>query len=205
MLLETIVGYDARDRSANYLKMWSNQRKNTFLYRLDVVNPFSVDVTVWPSISQKVNRPNTPENFGYQDTWSDLNALQRALASLQQPQPLGPFCLICITLMVGKYGHGKEVRFPSRLPKTTPAEREPAWTFIGYDVADTWMLSALMNCGFVPSLDQVTELRARWAPRLNMFHLFDNFNDAAEFKLFSDERLKADHAPCFVYGLWMIG
>ena len=65
---------------------------------------------------------------------------------------------------------------PGDLPETisVPAAVEPGWTFLGYDVADLGGLSGLMNCGFVPEVEDVDALRAHWGPKLNDWHLFDD-------------------------------
>jgi len=90
------------------------------------------------------------------------------------------------------------------LPPVNPEQRAPDWVLLGYDVADQWMLSGLSNCGFRPGLDDAPSLRAEWGPRLNEFHLFPDIDDAFLFKRFSDERLRSDHAPFFVFGLWIV-
>ena len=113
--------------------------------------------------------------------------------------------MIAITLLLGPYCQDDKVRLSSGLPPVNPDQRGADWVFLGYDVADEYMLSVLSNCGFPPGLENVAELRAEWGPRLNEFHLFRSLDDAILFKRFKDPRLRQEHAPpCFVFGLWIV-
>ena len=42
-----------------------------------------------------------------------------------------------------------------------------------------------------------------WGPRLNEHHLFKNAESAFAFRLVTNRRVP-EHAPFFVYGLWLI-
>jgi hypothetical protein len=201
---EFIVGYDAREYWRKSDPAWTQERKQAFLYRLDVLKTLSVDTRVWPSIFQAEQRPLPANRSGFQDSWSDLAALQRGVALAFQEKPMRAWRMVAITLLLGNYCRHDDVPWSSRLPLAMPCERGAAWQFLGYDVGDQWLLSALSNCGFVPGLDDVPRFRNAWAPRLNPFHLFSDFQDALLFKRFSDQRLHDDHAPCFVFGLWIV-
>lgn len=72
--------------------------------------------------------------------------------------------------------------------------------FLGYDVADSGLISALSNCGWCAA-DKARAV-AKWKEKLNPNHLFRDFNPAVEFVEFSDVRVE-EHAPFYVYGIWM--
>jgi hypothetical protein len=57
-----------------------------------------------------------------------------------------------------------------------------------------------MNCGFG---DQREMLSEEWGPRLNEHHLFKDADSALAFRLVAN-RIVPEHAPFFVYGLWLI-
>jgi len=199
-----IIGYDARENWLTLDQGWVEQRKQGFLYRLDVIKPLSVDTQVWPTIFESEQRSDIVERFGFQSSWADLATLQSAVTKKHQERSMRAWRMIAITLLLGHYSQEAKVPWESRLSPVHPDQRGGNWEFVGYDVADQWMLSALSNCGFLPGLDDVQHLRAEWGPRLNAFHLFQNIHDAILFKHFSDQRLRDDHAPCFVYGLWFV-
>lgn len=201
---ERMVGYDAREHWLTMDQGWTEQRKQSFLYRLDVFKPLSVDSRVWPTIFESEQRP-APVGFeGLQDCWSDFFELQRTVTRVFQEKPMRAWRMIAVTLLLDRDNREEHDLWSSRLPPANPDERGADWVFLGYDVADQWLLSALMNCGFRAGLDDVPALRTEWGPRLNNFHLFQDVADAFLFKRFSDERLRDDHAPCFVFGLWIV-
>lgn len=182
--------------------MWTEARRRTYLYRLDVAQPFSADSTAWPSIFAP-DAPETKARFGYQDTWASLDALRAASQQHFHHHGLTPAHTIAITLMLGEYSQADRDDWEHIIPPPTPDRRSESWPFLGFDVCDKWLLSALMNYGFSPK-DDVLVLRATWGPRLNRFHLFDDLQDAIAFKQLSDRRLNKDHCPCFVFGLWAV-
>ena len=79
-----------------------------------------------------------------------------------------------------------------------------SWSFLGFDVCDVWLLSALMNYGFNPEKEDISALRRTWGSLLYQFHLFSELRDAMSFKDLSDRRLNRDHVPCFIFGLWVV-
>jgi hypothetical protein len=81
----------------------------------------------------------------------------------------------------------------ARLPEDVPR------LFLGYDVADWYLLSSLANCG----LGEDPALRDRWSSRVNDWHLFESSMDANEFRSVS-EREVPEHAPFFAYGIWAL-
>jgi hypothetical protein len=199
-----VVGYDARETWRSLADSWPMPRRQQYLYKLDVIKPLSVDTRVWGSIFVADNRPVPPERFGFQDSWADLEALQQAVSREFKRQPLQPYRVTAIGLFPAPPEDDRKAVWPSKIPPVRPDRLGSEWGLLGYDVADQWMLSALSNCGFLPGVDDVEGLRRRWSPTLNQYHLFDDVQAAYEFKSMSDERLRHDHAPCFVFGLWVI-
>jgi hypothetical protein len=200
-IIERVAGYDTRSVLASS-SMWTKVRKETYLYRLDVDQPLSADSTVWPSVVDP-SALEAKARFGYQDTWASLAALRAASQQYFERRGLASALTIAITLLLGEYGQNDRVDWEHVIPPATPDERSESWTFLGFDVCDQWLLSALMNYGFNPK-DDVSLLRAVWGARLNRFHLFDDLQHAIAFKQLSDRRLDKDHTPCFVFGLWVV-
>jgi hypothetical protein len=199
---ERIIGYDAREYWLT-LAAWNEKRKEGFLYRMDVLKVLSIDTRVWPTIFESENQPEPPDRFGILTSWANLSEVRAAVTETFRQKPMKAWRMIAITLLLDSHGEDK-VPWSKQIPPASPDRCGDDWTLLGYDVGDQWMLSALSNCGFRPVLDDVVKLRAKWGPRLNQFHLFENLEDAILFARFSDERLRGDHAPCFVYGLWIV-
>ena len=201
---ETFVGYDAREYRLPLDQSWDERRKQEYLYRLDVLKPLSVDTRVWPTIFASEGRSAPVGFLGFKDSWSNFLELQKSVTQAYQEKPMPAWRMVAITLFLGEYCENDRVPWASRLPPCNPNKKGKDWTFLGYDVGDQYMLSALSNCGFLADLDDIPQLRAEWGPRLNKFHLFQTMENAVLFKRFSDERLRDDHAPCFIFGLWII-
>lgn len=193
-----IVSYDAR-LSMLSLPPWNIDRREMYLFRLDVVVPLSVDSQVWPSVIG-------PQAIGGADhvdvdsvNRGSLHEVVNALCLPNRSPPLPSVDLIAITTRTSEVSND----IPPLIPDNDLVGISPTWTFLGYDVADQCLLSALSNCGFVDEVDDTPILRREWGARLNCHHLFYDFNDAVRFKEFSDVRLRGYHDPCFVFALWV--
>ena len=207
-----LLGFDARPPEP---PAWDERRKRGFLFRPEAVKPLSIDIGVWPSSfsSKGVARPAWVGIFD--PLWESLGRLREAVrdaGNLLGETSLAAFgritgvasaaeLAVLETQLRGVHPDGT----PGELPATIadPSTIQPGWTFLGYDVADLWGLSGLMNCGFLPELEDVDALRLRWGPKLNRFHLFDSLEDARELKDLSNRRV-AEHAPFFVDGIWLV-
>lgn len=94
-----------------------------------------------------------------------------------------------------------ELSWRERVPRVNPPSlKELEAEFVGYDIADYYLLSGLMNCGFT---EEERQRAARWIPHLNRRHLFDSYEPAMAFKHETDDRVP-EHAPFFVFGLWLL-
>ncbi|MCC6953741.1 MAG: hypothetical protein IT290_06460 [Deltaproteobacteria bacterium] len=77
--------------------------------------------------------------------------------------------------------------------------RDTEWTFLGYDVADEWLLSGLSNCGL--GRDQSADTKSQYNAEMNSLGLFASAHAAERFAHFLDARV-TEHAPFSVYGIW---
>ena len=195
------MGYDAR-YCIDFAEQWPEERRNDFLYRLDVRKVLSVDTTVWPSMFADLPELlsahlRSPAPCGL---WADERALSKALA---ERAPVPAVRTIKVTLALD----GAETRHPAsgQLAHIVEAPSQGGeWQFVGFDVGDAYLLSALTNCGFLSGHDNAEALRREWTPHLNEFHLFSELSAASAFRRFSDVRLASDHAPTFVYGIHVL-
>ena len=202
---EQVVGYDAREMWLDLDLSWPERRRETYLYKPSVTRPLSVDTAVWPSIFSLDNKATWASHFGYQESWADLSELQQALTKYHDLCPVRPFRIIAIALFLGEYNCRDGIDWGIRIPPDVKPDRIPeGWQFLGYDVADSFLLSVLSNCSLPSRPEQAAAEREKWGPELNEYHLFVRFESAVDFKRRSDERLKGSHAPCSVFGLWTL-
>jgi hypothetical protein len=190
---ELLLGFDGRVGGNS---SWDAKRREQFLLRIDVVEPFSTDATVWPSVLDSDLRP--PTCIGHQTLWNNLECLQQCLGSSVTSHS----GIIAVNLHLINDPSDEVNRWKAEVPATIPALRAQVWSLLGYDVADRWLLSGLSNCGFLPGED-VQALRREWSTKLNDHHLFDKLENAIEFRQLSDQRA-VEHSPFFVFGIWSI-
>jgi hypothetical protein len=100
---------------------------------------------------------------------------------------------------VSDSGFSDEGRFGPYLADTSPAELDPHWERLGFDVGDGSLVSGLSNCGYKP--DEAQLLRPKWGTRLDDSHLFDDPPDAFQFRDAADERVP-EHAVLCVRALF---
>jgi len=196
---ERIVGFDAREMWLT--DNWSDDRKNSFLIRLDVSKPLSTDVLVWPAALDEEG-VGYIESYGYQGLWSELYNLRNAVNNAKFLQSKH-YYTVAITLLLDGISQYDLGIWDSLIQSDLPVAPEDTWTRIGIDVSDISLLSGLMNCGFDPMMENVDYLRSKWSPYLNKYHLFSDYHAALEFKEFSNERVK-EHAPFYLFGIWLI-
>jgi len=200
MLCSAVVGFDARvtgrDRPS-----WPAERCARYLLRTDVLAPASTDRLVWPSLFDLDGAPAAPAWTGANATvWEDLDRLCGFVAE-RWPRPVPSHAMLAVTWVSDRGFAEAAGAAPYREP-TKPAAISRAWSFLGFDVADGGLLSGLTNCGY--DGDEVATLRARWTPHLNDRHLFSSIDAAFAFRKLADRRVP-EHAPFFVYGLYVLG
>ena len=181
---------------------WNQKRRADFLFRPDVTKPFSTDTVVWPSIFDLEGNTRPTDCFGHQDLCDKLEDVQSYFHDVSGVRA-APCYVVAITFLMDNPNASEMHEWDSLMPPATPSARNDSWSFLGFDVSDKWLLSALSNCGFLPALVDVTNLRTKWGPQLNDAHLFDHLAPAKEFRDFSNERVK-EHAPFFIFGIWLI-
>ncbi|MBL1274754.1 MAG: hypothetical protein COB30_001575 [Ectothiorhodospiraceae bacterium] len=213
--IEVLNHKPSSEVSTEYSHRWSEDRKQHFLFRLDVETPISVD----RNVTEIIDEPHYDANsIGYTGPlspyWESLDALRLFIKSSKLNA--NAYFLLSITLNNALLTD-TELSFwnalldnkSQALQKTelfeglaTPNRLDENWEFIGYDVADTGFTSALSNMGFSDG-ENPSELRTEWSDALNRHHLFDHSDAALRFKAFSDQRVP-EHAPFFVFGLWRV-
>lgn len=200
MLSSAAIGFDARVTGAER-PPWDADRRALYLLRTDVRVPASTDRLVWPSLFDLAAAPAAPAWTGANAMlWDDLDRL-RGFVAERWPQPVPSHAIVAVTWVSDRGFAEAGATGPYREP-TKPSATSPAWSVLGFDVADGSLLSGLTNCGYAP--DEVDVLRARWGPRLNESHLFSSIGDALAFREVADARVP-EHAPFFVYGLYLVG
>lgn len=166
----------------------------------------SVDAIVWPSaISESLWTKSF--SSGFQGLWNDCEELATASLDLESRM------LIVITWSntlarsagLAPIGPVRDVDGIYGLP---PNDQEPGppvnlgndWDFLGYDVADGWLMSALWNMGL--NRDHVpNSLNAGFFQLLNENGLFSELEPAIEFSRIVS-KLASEHAPFSPFGVW---
>lgn len=213
-----LLGFDAREMWCDFQSSWSDERRDAYLLRKDILKPLSTDIMVWPSVfdTQKEVElsglklevltwkglilpswigPNRP-------LWENLAHLRKHLAE-HWIDRTKPYWIIAIDRLSEAAIDNESIGSWPYLNSTLPSSIDANWRLLGYDVSDSFFLSGLSNCGFGLETQNVQFLRNQWGPFLNRYHLFDDFGQAILFKEFSNQRVR-EHAPFFVYGIWLI-
>lgn len=191
---EQLIGFDARENFLEYRAIWDSYRVSNFLLQETIIKPLSVDVMVWDSIFH-VRHIQLPNWTGpRQHLWERLDSL-RIFISEQQLDSL--YQLIGITQIIVRDDNFEW----EQLTLTNPASISRGWRLIGFDVADWYLLSGLMNAGYIE--EERDTLRNQWAEFLNQYHLFEDLTVALQFKSLTNGRVR-EHMPFYVYGLYQI-
>jgi len=184
------AGADVRQPCSRPDNDWTQDRREHFLLRLDVVRPLSVDPNVW-------GRAQGPSNdeAGTPLPWISVDDVLREHATSAG--------VLATVVAIGVVAENVEEE--SALATTTGANTElspqPGWVFLGFDVADG-PISGLSDCGYDDGETRL--LRPVWGPRLNEHGLFFDMAHALSFRRLTDERVP-EHAPFHVYGIWRVG
>lgn len=208
-----ILGFDARESPRRLAGAWSQDRKERFLYRLNVESPLSVDTMVWPSVFERMPDRLPAWTGRVSGLWEDLPRLREAVLGVEDCS-LVAFAVDLASCseraqealegyLRGVAPDGRPGRYPEPHEIARPHLLDSRWEWLGCDVSDFLGTSGLSNAGFLPDHEDVEGLRREWGPRLNPHHLFDAVSDARTFQSFSDRRA-SEHAPFFVMGLWRI-
>ena len=198
-----LLGFDAREMWLPFTSRgnreggWTQQQKSEWLLRADVDRPLSVDYLVWTSVFSPGAGlvPSWVYGDSVQGIWSKLSELYASLPESLQQESAGRYWIIGINV------EGRGALDPAWNDiMTVPAVIQEDWEFLGYDVADRWLLSGLSNCTHVSEKD-FDDLRRRFLDHINSYHLFTDYRVACKFRSLSGRRVP-DHKPFYVFGLW---
>jgi hypothetical protein len=165
---------------------WTAERRSTYLLRPDIRFPLSVDPNVWA---------RAPGDVTYPVPWTPVEDVQKRAAALMTARHR-----VCVAVFAAAAKDPREVDdLRARGEADSPLAVEPAWTFLGFDIADGTEVSGLSNCGYG---EEIHPLRAAWAGRLNDRGLFRDLEDAFAFREVTNARVP-EHAPFTVYGIWI--
>jgi hypothetical protein len=208
-----LLGFDIRLRAEDYVEVrWDQNSRAIYLLRPEIKWPLSVDQMAWPSFFRysKSRGPGylkleetidvTPSNtrHGALELWPSLEEM-RACISQQPVKPRKKGIEIAVMLLADEPSLSREYWRAVLDPPLSPNEPPKGWEFLGYDIADEYMLSGLTNCGY--SEDEKSSLKQKWSNRLNEFGLLTTLEDASEFKKITDQRVP-EHSPFFIYSLF---
>jgi hypothetical protein len=206
---QRLLGFSARERwlsppgDGAREGGWTEENKRAWLLHSDVERPLSVDHLVWPTVFDVDQTLLEPDYHGpLQDLWSDLGAMISCIDK-QWKGSWKSSAIIAITLCLPEAGELAAEISELGMDTTIPATIDSEWHVLGFDVADRWLLSGLSNCTHTTEAD-FQALRQRFAFSINRYHLFDLEQHARDFRCVSDLRVK-DHAPFFVFCIWLIG
>jgi hypothetical protein len=167
---------------------WTEIRRDEFLIRNDVVSPKSVDTNVWAE-------------FVHDEVQTDVGLLPLPVWSSRDKM-----------LGISKYAVGRTdlveltigVLIEDVLPEFIDLNGFSIvdsidGNFLGYDVADEGLTSALSNCGY--SSKDILEARLHFSNAINNNGLIASLDAAKEFVKYSTSRIP-DHAPFFIFLLY---
>lgn len=193
---EVILGFDIRELWLPLAEEWPHDRVQDYCLQDVSSKPLSVDHLVWPSVFELSGSEWLPASGLHGRLWTSLGTLWERFDQLQIEHETRA---ISITLIWDSHASRNETIWSSVVRPTCPDRVNPAWVLLGYDVADQWLLSGLLNCGY--SNDERKRLQSCWSSRLNAHHLFNGRGDALEFINVCNARVP-EHAPFFAYALY---
>lgn len=187
---EQLIGYDVRV-APEYLKASEPGYLRDFAINDKAENVLTVDTLIWPSaFSRSMQRERwIGPNCGL---WEKIEEIR------DQSKPLNGeiLWLIAATIVTDE-----TTILPVGGIQTIDSELSAESVFIGYDVADSSMLSVLSNCAY--SSSEMLEFRLSHTSLLNKFNLFNTASDALYFCQIAAERVP-EHAHSYCIGLYKI-
>jgi hypothetical protein len=190
---EALLGFDLRELFIPPDTAWTAERRATYLLREGVRKPLSVDPRVWPSLFGEDFPGWRGPNAGL---WDDLSRMRKA-----RGVPLSKAHEAVAVGWISGDGFSTASPLGPFQERMAPPTASDDWSFLGFDVADAGFISGLTNCGY--GAGERDGLRATWRQALNVHHLFSGLDEAFAFKAVADRRV-LEHAPFFVYSLWLI-
>lgn len=182
-----ILGHSIRRLAPD--RDWTEKRRHEFLIRNDISSPKSVDKNVWDEfVSDEVQTDAGPLPL---PTWCDR---EKMLEVNQYSVSRTDLVELTIGIFIDKV-------LPEfiDLNEFTSVDTIDG-NFLGYDVADEGLTSALSNCGYSP--EEMIEARLKFSNAINSNGLLTSLDVAKEFLKYSTERIP-DHAPFFIFPLYV--
>lgn len=189
--VQRTIYIDVKAHNRADLQSWGLGRRTSFLINEDMPPPFSVDKNVWRSALTEADleyfeSPHSPLEFEIQDSLLQATfgykafSLEAILYHLRTDFSNEHIIGFSPNLSLGEATFSQ---FPT----------------LGFDVADSWRLSGICNCGY--DLEEKLDLRERFGNALNIHHLFERKEDAYTFAKACGERVKV-HAPFRVFQIF---
>jgi hypothetical protein len=192
---ELMIGFDAREMSIDFNQAWTDDQKQIFILRQDILKPVTVDTWIWKTVFEvaDIQLPAYVSLRG--DLWAELSKLRLFLKSSAITQP---YWVIAVT-QVGTQTELEEWLYYRDVIK--PSEVGDSWKFLGYDIAEETLLSGICDMGYRE--DEGAFARQKYAPHLNQYNLFTDREIAADFAKWSNQR-DPGHGPFRLYKLYLI-
>jgi len=207
-----LIGFDARHSCAlSRNAMMPPDRAQASLIRPELSRICTADRSVWPSVFagplDKYPYPVLPASIpppvgnGYFDAfdmWGDLASMYAS----HQDATIPDYGIAIALLARSEYPWAAQFDdwFEAiDAPGVKPSKPGEDWPFLGFDIANSGLQSALT--GFV--LDQSLGCwRQRWTPEINDLHLLSNLPAATAFCRNANRELS--DGPFYVMGLFLI-
>jgi hypothetical protein len=195
-IIEKVVGYDARE-AIKKESNWATERKETYLLKDDVIKPLSIDPHVWPIYSEEKLQATRNMLSNDYKMWDSLDLLIDNLPSdkFKSDYSVAAFTIV---LNAGETDGYQKYFMP---PVTSPSAIDANWTFMGFDIADTGLISGITNYGYEQNSASI--LKKKWRNELNKYHLLKRIESAYEFKKITCERT-VEHNSFFLYGVYIV-
>ena len=199
-----VLGFDFRVRPESQGTRWTKERRETYLLRADIQFPVSADRTVWPECTTRLQKSQTAEMEAQSN--GPLNGLD-LFTENKGPDSLAAYrhdsaVLIALTSDKTTVAHLRQMHSVGPSSFAVAELEDSGWSFWGYDVADAWMTSGLMNCGFAS--DEKAGYVERYSTGLNGWGLFDDIKISNVYSDETNARV-SEHAPFYVFGILVAG
>lgn len=178
-----VAGYSIRSLAPD--PDWDGRREN-FLIRPEVLLPKSVDFNAWEEVVH--DEVDTAAGKLPLPCWNDRESMRAAFLRTKYKYE-------SIEITIGIHLNQDEESSASRDYRLDTTNL----FFLGYDVADDGLTSALSNCEY-SALD-IISARDAFAFSINDHGLIENMESASIFRDYSFVRVP-EHAPFFIYSLW---
>jgi hypothetical protein len=211
-----ILGFDVRYAPETFLRdRWDQRGRELYLIDPKVPVPLSVDRLVWPSRFRMagsepppitrtddilVPRNQDTAHFEAFDVWPSFGMMFLH----HKPTPKDDVAIAIGLVEERAYGASFQpdswwrAAYPTGFPES---QLDPAWTLLGFDAANSGMLSALTNCGRTGAL--ADSVRAAWGGRLTDHGLLREAADAVEFAEEANRWAKED-GPFYAFSIHLV-